>query len=69
MRTSLQTWPAFIVLARLGHFAHRGDSLVFWGAVDWLVSRVLYLPLYLSGVAGRNRNRSPPLSTGSRRSR
>jgi uncharacterized MAPEG superfamily protein len=52
LKNFLETWPAFIVLTLIAHLAHQHDQLVFWGAIDWLVSRVLYLPLYLSGVFG-----------------
>jgi uncharacterized MAPEG superfamily protein len=50
LRNFLETWPAFIALTLIAHLAHPGQPLVFWGAIDWLVSRVLYLPLYLMGV-------------------
>jgi uncharacterized MAPEG superfamily protein len=52
LRNFLETWPAFIVLMLIAHLVHRGDWLIFWGAVDWLASRVLYLPLYIFGVFG-----------------
>ncbi len=52
LRNFFETWPAFIVLTLIAHLAHQHDQLVFWGAIDWLASRALYLPLYLSGVFG-----------------
>jgi uncharacterized MAPEG superfamily protein len=52
LRNFLETWPAFITLALIAHLAHLGHPLVFWGALDWLASRVLYLPLYLIGIFG-----------------
>lgn len=52
LRNFQETWPAFIVLALVAHLAAPGEPLVFWGAVVWLAGRVLYLPLYLTGVFG-----------------
>jgi uncharacterized MAPEG superfamily protein len=52
MRNFHETWPVFVVLALVAHLAASGDPLVFWGAVIWLVGRVIYLPLYLAGVFG-----------------
>ncbi len=50
LRNFLETWPVFIVLALVAHLADPGDAVVFWGAVIYLVARVVYLPLYLWGV-------------------
>jgi uncharacterized MAPEG superfamily protein len=52
LRNFLETWPASTILLLIAHLAHRGDALVFWGAIVWLVSRVAYLPLYIGGVFG-----------------
>lgn len=52
LKNYLETWPCFIVLAVVAHLAAPHDQVVFWGAVDWLVSRILYLPLYLVGIFG-----------------
>lgn len=48
----LETWPIFVILALVANFADAGDPVVFWGAVVWYVSRIVYLPLYLAGVFG-----------------
>jgi uncharacterized MAPEG superfamily protein len=45
-----ETWPVFIILILVAHLSGPGDPFVFWGAIVWFVSRVVYLPLYLSGV-------------------
>jgi len=45
-----ETWLAFVILALVAQLADRGDTVVFWGAVVYLVGRVVYLPLYLWGV-------------------
>ncbi len=50
LRNFMETWPAFIVLALVAHLADQHDAVVFWGAVIYLVARVVYLPLYLFGV-------------------
>jgi uncharacterized MAPEG superfamily protein len=45
-----ETWLAFVILTLVAHLSDRGDAVVFWGAVVYLVARVAYLPLYLWGV-------------------
>jgi uncharacterized MAPEG superfamily protein len=45
-----ETWLSFVILALVAHLADPGDVVVFWGAVIYLVARVVYLPLYLWGV-------------------
>jgi uncharacterized MAPEG superfamily protein len=50
LRNYNETWLVFVVLALIGHLAHPGDGLLFWGAIVWLVSRIVYLPLYLGGI-------------------
>jgi uncharacterized MAPEG superfamily protein len=50
LRNFMETWPAFVILALIAHLGDPGDPLVFWGAIVWLVGRIVYLPLYLGGV-------------------
>ena len=50
LKNYLETWPAFIILALVAHLATPGDALVYWGAIVWLVGRLIYLPLYVFGV-------------------
>ncbi|MEQ1768958.1 MAG: MAPEG family protein [Devosia sp.] len=50
LRNFLETWPALIILALVGHLVVPGDPLVFWGGIIWFVCRLAYLPLYLFGV-------------------
>jgi uncharacterized MAPEG superfamily protein len=45
-----ETWLVFVILALVAHLGDPGDAVVFWGAVIYLVARVMYLPLYLWGV-------------------
>ena len=52
LRNFQETWPVFIVLTLVAHLATSGDPWVFWGAIVWLVGRVIYLPLYLAGTYG-----------------
>jgi uncharacterized MAPEG superfamily protein len=50
LKNFLETYPAFIVLAIVAHFAHPGSAVVFWGMVVWFAARIVYLPLYLLGT-------------------
>ena len=50
LRNFNETFVPFVVLALVAHLSDRNDPVVFWGALDFLVMRVLYLPLYLGGV-------------------
>lgn len=50
LRNYNETWLVFVILALIGHLAHAGDALLFWGAIVWLAARVAYLPLYLGGI-------------------
>jgi uncharacterized MAPEG superfamily protein len=47
-----ETWLAYVILAIIAHLAMPGDPVIFWGAVVYLVFRVIYLPLYLFGTFG-----------------
>ena len=50
LKNFLETYPALIILLLVAHLVDRGDPLVLWGAGLWFVARIVYLPLYLSGV-------------------
>jgi uncharacterized MAPEG superfamily protein len=50
LRNFNETFLPFAILLVIAHLGDRNDPVVFWGAVDWLTCRVLYLPLYLFGV-------------------
>jgi uncharacterized MAPEG superfamily protein len=50
LRNFNETFLPFAILLVVAHLADRNDPVVFWGAVDWLLCRALYLPLYLFGV-------------------
>ena len=50
LKNFLETYPALIILLLVAHLADRGDPLVLWGAGLWFAARIVYLPLYLSGV-------------------
>jgi uncharacterized MAPEG superfamily protein len=50
LRNFNETFVPFAILLVIAHLSDQNDPVVFWGAVVWLVSRVLYLPLYVFGV-------------------
>jgi uncharacterized MAPEG superfamily protein len=50
LRNLLETYPVFAVLMVANLLLPEPDALATWGAVVYLVARVLYLPLYVSGV-------------------
>ncbi len=50
LRNFNETFLPFAILLVIAHLSDRNDPVVFWGAVIWLICRVLYLPLYLFGV-------------------
>ena len=50
LRNFNETFLVYAILALIGHLAMPGDALIFWGAIVWLVARVVYLPLYLGGI-------------------
>jgi len=45
-----ETFPYFAALALAVEVTGRHSNLSEWGAVAYLVGRVLYLPLYASGI-------------------
>ena len=50
LRNFLETYGVFIVLAVVTELSGRSDAFTQWGAVIWLVCRIVYLPLYVTGV-------------------
>ncbi|MCD2175465.1 MAPEG family protein [Rhizobium sp. C4] len=49
LRNFLETYPLFIALVVVAEIANRHGALTHWGAILYLVVRVVYLPLYLVG--------------------
>jgi uncharacterized MAPEG superfamily protein len=47
----LETFPIFVALVLLVEIGGLSDALTQWGAGLYLTMRVIYLPLYLSGIA------------------
>ena len=50
LKNFLETFPVFVALVVVVEFTTRSDMLTQWGAGLYVGMRVLYLPLYLSGV-------------------
>ena len=50
LRNLIETYPVFIVLVVATALGDRSDALTQWGGLIYLVARVAYLPLYLSGI-------------------
>jgi len=50
LRNFLETWPAFITLVLAGAVTDISNGLTVWGAWIYLGFRIVYIPLYLSGV-------------------
>lgn len=50
LRNYLETFPAFGILALTLAAMERADGLGLFGALLWLVGRIIYLPLYLAGI-------------------
>jgi uncharacterized MAPEG superfamily protein len=46
----LETYPAFVGLALAVTLANRAGGLSALGAEIWFVARIVYVPVYLSGV-------------------
>jgi uncharacterized MAPEG superfamily protein len=46
----METYPFFAVLVLVVHVTGSAGMISFWGAVLYLVGRVLFLPLYAAGV-------------------
>jgi uncharacterized MAPEG superfamily protein len=45
-----ETLPLFAAAILIAHVAGKNGDLTYWGAVIYLVARVLYVPLYAFGV-------------------
>lgn len=50
LRNFLETYGVFIALVAATELAGRSDLLTQWGAIIWFVGRIVYLPLYVTGV-------------------
>lgn len=50
LRNFNETFLPFAILLLTARLADSDDPFVVWGAVAWLVARLVYLPLYLGGV-------------------
>jgi uncharacterized MAPEG superfamily protein len=46
----LETFPAFVAAVLLVHLLGREGALSKWGAVLYFSARLVYLPLYATGV-------------------
>ncbi len=46
----METYPFFAALVLVVHVTGSAGMISFWGAVLYLVGRVLFLPLYAAGV-------------------
>jgi uncharacterized MAPEG superfamily protein len=49
-RNLYETLPLFAAAILIAHVAGRNGDLTYWGAVLYLASRVLYIPLYAAGI-------------------
>ena len=49
LRNFLETYPLFIALVVVAEIANRHGALTQWGAVLYVVARLVYLPLYIVG--------------------
>ena len=50
LRNFLETYGIFVALALATELSGRSDVLTQWGAITWFVARIVYLPLYVTGV-------------------
>ena len=50
LRNFLETYAVFIALAVATELSGRSDVFTQWGAIIWFVARLVYLPLYVTGV-------------------
>ena len=46
-----ETYPGFVVLVLALAVTGDASGLGFWGAIVWFTARIVYIPLYLGGVA------------------
>jgi uncharacterized MAPEG superfamily protein len=49
LRNFLETYPLFVALVVVAELANRHGALTQWGAILYVVARVVYLPLYIVG--------------------
>jgi uncharacterized MAPEG superfamily protein len=49
-RNLFETLPVFAVAIVVAHIAGRNGALTWWGAMFYFWARILYLPLYASGI-------------------
>ena len=49
LRNFLETYPLFIALVAVAELANRHGALTQYGAILYLVGRLIYLPLYIVG--------------------
>jgi uncharacterized MAPEG superfamily protein len=45
-----ETLPLFAAAILIAHVAGRNGDLTYWGAVLYLTSRVVYVPMYAAGI-------------------
>lgn len=51
LRNLHETLPIFLTLAVLAIVFRLDSGTVFWGALIYLIARVIYIPLFISGVS------------------
>ena len=50
LRNLIETYPVFLALIVASIVGDRSGALTHWGGAIYLVARIIYLPLYLSGI-------------------
>lgn len=50
VRNLLETYPVFVVLAVANLLLPAPDPLATWAGAAYIVARIVYLPLYITGV-------------------
>jgi len=50
LRNLIETYPVFLALIVASIVGDRSGALTQWGSAIYLVARVIYLPLYVSGI-------------------
>lgn len=51
-RNFMETFPLFAVAVIAAYWAQKTGPLTQWGALVYLVARVLYVPIYAAGIPG-----------------
>ena len=51
LRNFLETYPLFVALVLVAELSARHGTLTVYGALLYMLARIVYLPLYISGLA------------------